>query len=262
MRHIRRESLGALALLLALPGCWPVGHSGRPEPRRSLAGTEWRLVSLQGAELASGSNVTLEIDEGRLGGFAGCNWYGGEYVAEDGRLEVGPTEGTARGCEDLAVEEQEAAYLRSLGEVASYRVSEGQLVLEDPRGRDLLRYARHVPLPMDPDELVGTEWRLVSSDGAPPPVGVAVVLRFGASSIEGFAGCRGLTGTYGARGERIHVTSLAMSETACANQALLEVEHRFISNLSEASRYRLGDGRLELLTDSGRVLVLAAAGPR
>ena len=257
-----RVSAAGLSLL-ALAGCGPAAPSGRPEAPRSLAGTEWRLVELAGAAPVPGPDVTLEIDEVRLGGYAGCNWYGAEYVAEGGRIEIGQAEGTARGCAEPPLEEQEAAYLRALGEAASYRVSGGELVLADRRGRDLLRFRRHLPLAMDPADLAGTGWRLVAIDGAPPPGVVTIVLRFGESTIEGFAGCRGFTGTYGARGEKIHVTSLGMTETECTDADRHEVEHRFVSRLSESARYRLGGGRLELSTDSGGALAfVAAAGPQ
>jgi putative lipoprotein len=249
--------------LLVLVACSPAERAAPPEQPPSLSGTEWRLASLGGALLAAGAEVTLEIDDGRLGGYSGCNWYGAEYAEVDGRLDVGQTEGTARGCADAALDQQEAAYLRSLGEVASYRTTERELVLEDERGRELLRFTRHVPLAMDPAELVGTRWRLLETDGAPPPERVAVSLEFGEATFQGFAGCRGFTGAFGAEGEKIHVTRLAMNDTECADASLHDAEHRFLSVLSEAARYRLGDGRLVLTTDSGRTLVLAAdGGPR
>ena len=95
---------GASAIFLAIGACSPAGTPAPPERLPSLAGTEWRLVAIEGAEIAPGPNVTLEIEGGRLGGHATCNWYGSEYVAEDGRLELGLVESTARGCADPALE--------------------------------------------------------------------------------------------------------------------------------------------------------------
>lgn len=74
-------------LLLILPlGIVACGQPdvARPAPLRrtntaqnatGLRATKWLLTSLDGERLAPGSNITLKIENGKLTGFAGCNWY-------------------------------------------------------------------------------------------------------------------------------------------------------------------------------------------
>jgi heat shock protein HslJ len=224
------------AAVLLLSGC-----SFHTAP---LDGREWILDSMKNQPLIEGSRITLRFERSTAGGYGSCNWYGTAVSTEQPALTFGAIEATARGCPQTA--RQEAEYFRTLGSVRSYAKSGERLLLKDHAGRVVLRFTERKALPMDPAALVNTSWRLRDSDAT---------LSFTRDGIVGFAGCRDYTGTYHARGDRISVTSIAMSATECSrgNEALRR-EERFTTDLSEASHYNLTATSLEITTAPGRML--------
>ncbi|MGH2605184.1 MAG: META domain-containing protein [Anaerolineales bacterium] len=108
-----------------------------------LAGTRWSLVALNGrAPLPAPGPITLEFEiGGRAGGNSGCNSYGATYVARGGSLTFSEVVSTLRACVDPSLNDQEAAYLRALSAVATYEVSEDQLILRDAGGATALVFA-------------------------------------------------------------------------------------------------------------------------
>jgi hypothetical protein len=100
--------------------------------------TEWILVD--------GRGQTLRLDNGHLSGYSGCNRYVGGYTLEGDRLTVGPI-ATTRMAGEPEVLEAETAFLGALGAAARLVVSEGELILSDEGGRDLLRFVPAVSEP-------------------------------------------------------------------------------------------------------------------
>ena len=98
--------------------------------------SEWSLVD--------GRGQTLRLANGHLSGYSGCNRYVGGYTLDADRLTVGPIATTRMACEPEAME-AEAAFLAALGAATRLVVSEAELVLSDEGGRELLRFAPHVP---------------------------------------------------------------------------------------------------------------------
>ena len=97
----------ALVLVVVLTGCGATEQTVAPAPEPSAAasrpadldGSEWNLTALKGADLLSGTNITLGFAEGHAAGFASCNAYGGSYsTADDGTLSVSMLEVTAQAC--------------------------------------------------------------------------------------------------------------------------------------------------------------------
>ena len=93
-----------------------------------LEGTLWVLQTLEGSTATSGANgkpvdLQLMADEGRVGGFSGCNRYMGSYslegVTEHGSpLTFGPLAGTMMACADGG--ELERRYLEILAGVTGF----------------------------------------------------------------------------------------------------------------------------------------------
>ncbi len=98
-------------------------------PAIPIVGTQWTLVSLNGAEV-TGSAPTLSFKEdGSLSGSGGCNRYGGSYTLTDGKLSAGPLFSTMMACSETAMA-QERAFLDGLEAATSARVEDGKLILE------------------------------------------------------------------------------------------------------------------------------------
>jgi heat shock protein HslJ len=266
----------ALVLAFALAACGSLGvtveptagvidPAGGPEALDltaevvDLDGTEWILTLLQGAELLAGTNITLEFTEGRVSGFAGCNAYGGPYVVDGPGLAIQELETTAQGCiEPEGVMDQESAYTQALLDGTAYPQADGRLEIQDDAGETLLVFERKEEVVMDPGDLPGTVWQLVSTNGTPPIEDSTITLGFqDGGHASGQAGCRYFTATYEASGDDIHFPFMSMTgDDAClAREELYRQEGDYTDALTWATNYRLSEGRFELLTARGKVLV-------
>ncbi|MGN6729522.1 MAG: META domain-containing protein [Rhodanobacteraceae bacterium] len=64
-----------------------------------LAGTQWKFVKLDGHDVPSGVNATLNFERnGHVSGHAGCNGYGGPWEASNGTLHFGGMLSTKMAC--------------------------------------------------------------------------------------------------------------------------------------------------------------------
>ncbi len=251
---------GFLAVLLCaglLTSCELLDGSGGGGTHPSLDQTEWILVRLDGRGLVAQTQITLDFEDARAGGYAGCNAYGGSFSTNaGGGLSFADVGSTDRYCPDPpGVMEQENRYLEAFLQVRRYRVVEDRLELSDADGKTLLVYERREELPMDPRDLVGTHWLLQSWNGAPPLEGATFTLAFQDGTAGGQAGCRTFVATYQAEGDDLRFLRLSMTETTadCTHHQWAQ-EGRYTTSLSETRNYRLDENRLDLLTAGGEVL--------
>lgn len=109
-----------------------------------LAGSAWQLTSIDGRPaLSAGEPIRLDFqDGGQIGGFAGCNSYGGSFSASGSSLTLSDVYSTMRACADDALNAQESAYLQAIGAVRSFEQAGDQLTLKDGAGVALLVFAR------------------------------------------------------------------------------------------------------------------------
>ncbi|HRJ52454.1 MAG TPA: META domain-containing protein [Candidatus Thiothrix moscowensis] len=106
------------------PGACPL-NSGGP----SLLGTRWRLASVYGNQVPPELEITMEVGEDSLKGFAGCNQYtanfkrvghtGFKMVKIDKGREGCPIISTGEGMPTINVGDWEGSYLRTLGRAGS-----------------------------------------------------------------------------------------------------------------------------------------------
>ena len=243
-----------LLALAALPAA-----CGIPEVAVDLEGSEWVLTSLDGEAPLGGTQISLAFEDGRAGGFAGCNGYGGPYEVDGNSLAIEEIASTAQGClEPEGVMTQEGAYLDALLGVAGYQVADDRLELSDESGAVRLVYARQEVFEGDPADLVGTEWRLVTLDGSSPfGEDMMVTIAFEADRYSGLAGCRHFEGDYQAGNGEIEFPSTFMLEAECpgAGDDYYAREGRFTDSLTWAQHWRVSDGQLEIHTARGEVLV-------
>jgi META domain len=110
----------------------------------SLIGVRW-IVS-GGIEVAGWASVapTATFADGRVAGSTGCNRFTAEYTLDGQALQIGEVASTRMACVPPA-DEVERAYLDALGRVARWRVDDGELVLLDGDGAQLLRYRAAAP---------------------------------------------------------------------------------------------------------------------
>jgi heat shock protein HslJ len=226
----------------------------------ALPGSKWELVTLNGAAPAAGTSVTLFFGEDdRAGGNASCNTYSGSYKVSGSTLSFDQVMSTMMACEP-AVNQQEQAYLKVLGETKSYAVTGGNLTLKDAAGTSLAEFA-----PFQPASLVG-EWQAIAINNGKEAVvsvmnGTTVTAFFGADGkLTGNAGCNSYNGTYTIDGNKIAIGPLASTRMAC-EQAVMDQETAYLNALAKAATYALGKDSLELRDADGALLVDYIAGP-
>jgi heat shock protein HslJ len=228
-----------------------------------LKDTEWVLSSLKGEDLLEGAHITLEFQEGWIGGIAGCNAYGGGpdsggYVAtDDGTLTIPEIAITAMECLSPAgIMELERDYVDVLTSASAYRLTGDRLELQNATGETILVYARQERVEMNPGELVGSAWQLVSMDGREPEEDSAITLFFqDGQRISGHAGCRDYVMVYDASERGLSFFYTAMLGAVCSDQTLQEQEGRFSTLLGSTDHYRLSEGQLELVSARGERLL-------
>ena len=117
-------AMAGLLLLSACSGILP--GSGDP-----LEGTSWRLMTLGGAGLMPGTEITLNFEKGEVRGSAGCNSYGGGYRLDGDKIAMTDLYNTEMACmEPPGVMDQEMEYLALLRDALSFEVGEGELFIE------------------------------------------------------------------------------------------------------------------------------------
>ena len=267
--------LGALAATtMVAPGCTTQQESpsartdsvARGGATPELTDRRWTAITLRDRPILTGSRITMEATASSLGGYGGCNWYGGDYSLTGATLAVGPMTQSARACtQPEGTTEQESAYLQLLRQAVRHQRVGDTLRLFDRSGALLVVYHGSARLAMRPEDLENTRWTLADwsdarritasrpTSGLGPP---RLTLAFENGRMRGFAGCRNFTGSYRAEGDVIGFPTLSMVEMDCASPGMLELEGRFTTALSESSTYRLDKGRrLELYTPGGDTLV-------
>lgn len=257
LKRLRAVGLGLGALLLL--ACGAVGTTGSGAAAWSeLSGSEWLLRSLRGEPPLPGTQATLTFTESGIGGFSGCNQFGGALpgttVGEESSFEM-----TAMACgEPEGVMEQETAYLQALQEAATFRVEEERLTLLDAGGVPLLEFEARPTYADDPAALLGSAWVLVSLNGTAIEAELrTVTLAFVAEGIAvGRAGCRHVMAGYESGQGTLHVLSLAMMDPeGCeARGTFWAQEGDFTDALGWSRHFQLAEGALELISERGDLL--------
>lgn len=254
------QTLIKRAVLVTFLLTLPTGLSSalaQPVGNIKLDETEWVLESLNGKLLSLETPVTLEFRKRALGGWDGCNYYGGPYRAGPTSFEiVNPgIVSTMMGCGNGAVPKQSSRYGSLLYETVNYRVKGNHLEFLSDAGKVTLQFAKKVELPMNPAELSGTRWRLRTFESKDLPSNILVTLEFPkAESFKVVAGCLNYTREYIAEGNDIRFTEGNYDYTRCDE----ELEDVYPLSVSVITDYQLKGDTLELLTDKGETYLFIA----
>jgi heat shock protein HslJ len=231
--------------------------------KATLTDTEWQLISLSGNPPLEGTQITLKFEESWLSGFAGCNGYGGGpdsgayNAAAEGGLSIPAFAITVEFCPSPeGVMQQERAYVDALTNATAYRLTADGLEIKDAAGETVLTYIRREESDMDPSDLVGTAWQLDAMNGTRTVEGSSITLVFhDAHRVSGHAGCRDYVAAYQAEGNDLGFTFTAMLGAVCSEEALIEGEGDYTTALGWTDRFRLSEGKLELLSARGESLL-------
>jgi len=226
------------------------GRQLPPTVDRDLQDTEWMLTKLRGQDLLAGSRITLNLAQEGFEGFAGCNNYGGEYMAADaGNWMTSSIWLTAQNCGQPALMDQEQAFVAALGDTASYWLVADRLELQDATGETVLVYTRRADCAEEPADLAGTAWQLVSVGDREPAKSSATLLAFLDDRwLVEYSECEGYISSYQATGHDLSTDFSAWLGRVCPDDR----GHSVIS-LEVPDDYCLAQGRLQITTMPGRV---------
>ena len=145
-----------------------------PSPM-STDGPIWVAERLNGKPVIGiwGTVLTLSTYEDSAGGYDGCNRFvgsheDGSHVAKpDGTISFPGFGQTLAGC-PWGTERQSESYQAALADAKQYQVQDHRLEIRDGSGKLRLVLVNKSPLVGVPEDLTGTAWRLVSTDGKAP----------------------------------------------------------------------------------------------
>ncbi|MBN1316441.1 MAG: META domain-containing protein [Anaerolineales bacterium] len=224
-----------------------------------LENTTWVLKELNGSSPLENSWITLEFGSGEIGGFAGCNAYGSSDVtAESGVLSIKTIEITLQAClEPPGVLEQESAFVQALQNAAVYRVEKEALSIDDSEGNTILVLKRKEQFVIDPADLPGTAWQLVSMNGSSLLENSTITLEFfDEDQATGNAGCRDYIASYEPVEDSIQFTQMIMIGDDCPDyEALMVQEGDYTTMLGWTESLKMDQNRLEIMTGRGGLLI-------
>lgn len=131
-------ALGVVALVAVLGGAiWMLLNqqpSGGASMTQQLGGGIWRLQTLNGQLAITGSDVSLEFSDGRIGGSSGVNRMFGSFSAsDDGAVQFSAIGATRRaGPPDLMRQEQ--TLFETLQSATRFTIDGNILTISGPNG--------------------------------------------------------------------------------------------------------------------------------
>ena len=227
-----------------------------------LDGTQWSLVSINDGELIEGSHISLYFRNGSVWGSAGCNIYGGDYSTEDPNILKIPVPGmTEMACpspEGVLGQEQE--YVNTLHNAALYSVTYDTLEIYSSGNHKLLLFERKQEYSMNPADLIGTSWQLVSMNEAPILEGLSITLTFDSDSeASGRAGCIDYVLPYTASGDDIRWGMSTKRDGELPQEIERQALH-YTDIIMWGANYRLTAEQLEIFTAKGDTLIYKPLG--
>jgi heat shock protein HslJ len=241
-----------------------------------LTGSSWRLVEFKGSDdkvlkPADRNKYTVVFgDGGRLSAVVDCNRGHGTWSSDGpGHLTFSPLGLTRMMCGESELNsnletqwENVTSYVLKSGRLyLSLKTDAGKYEFEPLPGSKRLpteQTASSEGAPVLTEvSLTGTDWRLVKlGDEAvevkDPQRAPHILLDAKTHRMSGSGGCNRLMGGWKVNGDHITFSQTASTMMACVEG--METEQKFLKALGSASQWKITDGRLKLMDDSGGVL--------
>ena len=214
----------------------------------------WQLTSGTGPDGAiptlDEARLTLDFDGTQMGGFGGCNGFGGDYELDGTTLIPGEIAISTEGCGD-PVGALENAFVGAVVNADRVQVENDELVLSGP---DIeLRFDRAPAVPID--DIVGEVWvleTLTTGDETTAAAGADATLELSDTGVIGATtGCRRLEGTYIVRWAEVLIASSSM-RGAC-RAALRDQDNHVTGVLGDGFTATIDGDRLVLSSRRGGI---------
>lgn len=214
-----------------------------------VSGNDYRVTAIGGTPVTGMRPVTITFSEdGRVGGFGGCNSFGGSFKELNGKLTFGNLISTMMACLDVPAGAQESALHATLKD----RV----MVAPGADGKVLLTGENGTVIELTPDviaPLAGTSWFVEAMGGSEIIAGSEPQITFtDDGKINGTTGCNRFFGGYAQSGAEISFSGVGMTKMACLNDGIMTQEITFTNILSGRTKARIdGLGNLVIKGENG-----------
>lgn len=214
-----------------------------------LTGKEYRVTAIGGQPVSGQRPMTVKFGEdGRVGGFGGCNTYGGSFGETDGKITFGDIISTMMACLDPKSGAQEGALYAALKGTATVAPgTEGKIILTGGNGTQI----ELTPTGLKP--LAGTSWQVETMGGTAIIAGSEPQITFTQDGqINGTTGCNRFFGAYAQTGAQIAFSSVGMTKMACMADGIMGQEMAFTAILSGKTEGRIDSlGNLVIRGENG-----------
>lgn len=242
----RLITLFAVTALLAVT----VGAGVVAEQLPELAGSEWRLMELDGEPLSDDVEVLLRFNDEAVAGQAPVNRFFGSYELADQQLTFSRM-GATRMAGPEHLMQLETKFMAALEAVRCYCLADGELQMQDEAGATRLVFARTA----GSQELAGTEWILKLIDGEELPEQAEITASFSEDQVSGQAPVNGYFAAYEIADGALSFGQVGRTLMA-GPEHLMQLEERFLQKLEAVASYRVMEGRLEAFDEAGDPVLL------
>ena len=242
-------AIGSMTILL-LTACSTSGSS------QDLTGNIWLLSELNGQAPITGTAITAEFDEDdRVAGSSGCNNYSTSYTVDGTQLTFSePMASTMMACPE-PIMEQERDYTQALADIATFEITDDELILKDSNGDEVARFDA-----VD-QALEGTSWQVMSYNNGKGGVtsliiGTEISANFGEDGrLTGNSGCNSYFAEYETDGDNISIGTAGSTEMACTEpEGVMEQEQQYLVALATAATYKIEGLNMEMRTPEGSLV--------
>jgi heat shock protein HslJ len=246
-------------LCILMAACIPQNGS-----KSELDGIRGTLQSLNGHGLLAGSAIWIKFDAGTVSGYTGCNYF------TDAEYTLGPKHGltfkpfpiSAILCSEReGVMEQEGEFLRAIRSTASYKIDGMTFSLADEQGKVMLQYQLQPRFTVNPKDLLGITWQLVSTTGLADAELSSFTIQFNEDHYSGTTTCRDYEGTYEVNQDGFRNTGWRATSSKTCSEIATKADADYTNLLMEVWQYNVTQTRLQLYTERGEVLIFEAANP-
>jgi heat shock protein HslJ len=103
---------------------------------------DWVAEDILGGGVIDDLQTTLTLTETSVTGFGGCNRFNGSATLTGESIALGPVAATRMACAAEAANNQEVKFFDALTQVATWRIENGLLYLDDDNGMNVIRLSR------------------------------------------------------------------------------------------------------------------------
>ncbi|WP_373060101.1 META domain-containing protein [Zunongwangia sp. H14] len=214
-------------------------HNNDPD-KEMITKHKWILVKLAEQDIPINKApvyFTLDPEENKVNGFAGCNTFmGGFTLAAGNHIQFSQIASTRVACPDMEIDEREV--LNAFESANDYSITGDTLMLKAGRRGTLAIFKKEIP------QITGKYWKLIKLDGQAVKMDenqekeAYFILKNDNNQVTGFAGCNSFSGNYSlAKGTHIHFSQIAATMKACPDVNINESE--FLNVLQLADNYTL-----------------------